>query len=311
MTGKKEMIFCFESFYPSNIPYSHILKDIVEECCNRGYLVRIITTYNYNEKEQKKMLDFFDSKSIKYALFKMGASPKVNNIFFPVFVFIQLLIHGKGVAVITSTPPVLMGFSAFLAKLFSFSRFNYVYHCQDIHPEALEISNKINNKVIINLLRFLDSITVKYAKNNIVLSRNMKRTLNSRNKGSNNISIINNFIPSAYDHSEASATESRVIRDNHTKDDLIFVYAGNLGAFQNLDTLLEAFLEFDDTHRVFLYFIGEGKVKNTLLNTLSNYTSRKKNVIFLEKMDSEDIINYIEGADYGVVSLSEGLLDVA
>lgn len=279
MTNNKEITFCFESFYPSNLPYCHILKDMIEESCNKGLSVKVITPHKKNPQEQKLMNDFFIEKEIEPILFKFSKNLTITRLLFPLFVFTHLLFKSRGVVVTPSTPPVLMGFITFLAKRLSFSRFEYVYHCQDLHPEALEISGLISNKIIISFLTFLDKITIKNAKENIVLSQDMKNTLVHRTEvNPNNISVINNFIPSAYTNNKKTLTKT--IRASHSKNDLIFVFAGNLGAFQNLEMLLLAFLNLDKRYKAFLYFIGDGKEKENLMSILANHQSEMKSNIF-------------------------------
>ena len=313
MTGKKELIFCFEDFYPSNIPYNHILKDIIEECCYRGYSVKVITSYKDDEKEHRTMVDFFDKNLIKSSFLKIGGKSRLRKVFFSVHVFFHLLFYGKGTVVVPSTPPVIMGFSVFLARLLGFFRFSYVYHCQDIHPEALVISSSIKNPIITRILYGMDRLTVKYAKKAIVLSRDMESTLLKRyHKQPSNISIINNFIPSAYCQPLISASKCETIRDKHHENDTIFVFAGNIGEFQNLEILLKGFLQLDSNIKAHLYFIGEGKVKSKLVQIISGDISKTRyKVHVLDKMNSKEITRFILGADYGIVSISEGLLDVA
>ena len=310
MTGKVRLTFCFKHFYPSNIPYCHILKDIIDACDIKNYSVNVVTSKKYTGKEQHVLSDYFTEKKVKPTLLKVTKNSKISNLLFPFSTFFHLLFHGRGVVIVPSTPPVLMGFSACLAKKMSFSRFEYIYHCQDIHPEALELSGIISKGLPYKFLLFLDKLSVKNSKSSIVLSQDMKSTLQKRFENKlNNISIINNFMPSVYENS--LTVETKTIRSTHKPNDIIFVFAGNLGVFQNLENLLEAFLKLTPEDNIYLYFIGDGKMKSKLMNTSNEYSLMKRNIIFLEKMDSSLIASFISTADYGVVSLSEGLLDVA
>ena len=313
MIGKKKLTFCFEDFYPSNVPYCHILKDIIEECCQQGHQVSVITSSKKDTKDNNLMLTFFSKNSVKTKLFNTGKSKKTNSVWFSFRVFFYLLFHGEGTIVVPSTPPVVMAFSVFLARYLSFLRFDYIYHCQDIHPEALVISKNIKNKLLVKTLLSLDKLNVKFAKKNIVLSEDMKNTLVQRYaKYPSNICIHNNFIPSAYLNKKKSTYSKKSIRDNHSKNDVIFVFAGNLGAFQNLEMLLEGFLRLELNFNAYLYFIGDGKLKERLKANLKLTTSEMKgNIIFLNSMESDEIAHYISKANYGVVSLSANLLEVA
>jgi glycosyltransferase involved in cell wall biosynthesis len=313
MTGSKNITFCFEDFYPSNVPYCHILKDIIEECSHQGHQVSVITSSKQDMEEKNLMLQFFSNNAIKSKCINAIKSKKLNSIWFSFRVFFYLLFHGKGTLVIPSTPPVIMAFSVFLARYLGGLRFDYIYHCQDIHPEALVISKNIQSKLILKILSSLDKLNVKFAKKNIVLSEDMKNTLLQRyTKFPSNICIHNNFIPSAYLNKKKSADSKKSIRDNHSKSDIIFVFAGNLGAFQNLEMLLESFLRLRPYHNAYLYFIGDGKLKEKLKSDLNSTESEMKgNIIFLNSMKSDEVTQYISKANYGVVSLSANLLQVA
>jgi len=314
MTGNKNLTFCFKEFYPSNIPYSHILYDIIEECCDKGFDVKIITLHHSDKNKQKKMLSFFKQKKIKASLCKSSNNNMFNDILFPLHTFFHLILYGKGTIIVPSSPPVIMGFSVFLARILGFFRFEYIYHCQDIHPEVLEITKIISNKFILKGLCFMDQLTVRYAKRVITLSVDMKKTLRQRNTHiSNNIVTINNFVPNAYCSNPLHWRESdATIRTNHYNSDCIFVFAGNLGVFQNLETLLEGFLSISISTNAHLYFIGEGKIKEQLIHKNNSHTSEmRKNIHFLDKMNAKTVIEFISTADYGIVSISNGILDVA
>ena len=313
MIGSNNIIFCFEDFYPSNVPYCHILKDLIEECSSRGHKVKVITSFKSNAEENELMLQFFHENNMEYKLFHSLNSKRYNNIVFPIRIFFHLLFHGKGTVVVPSTPPVIMAFSVFLAKYLGFLRFDYIYHCQDIHPEALDISNNIKNQLVIKILKGFDKLSVKFSKKNIVLSGDMKKTLNQRyTEPLSSIFIHNNFIPSAYLNKSISKGNKKSIRDNHSKDDILFVFAGNIGAFQNLEMLLQGFLRLSINYNTYLYFIGDGKIKNNLIMIIDSTQSKmKENIYFLDSMKSNEIARFISNANYGVVSLSDRLLDVA
>jgi glycosyltransferase involved in cell wall biosynthesis len=103
----------------------------------------------------------------------------------------------------------------------------------------------------------------------------MKNSLISRNRGSNfKIKMINNFsIPK--EKNKKLKFKSSIIRNNKK---LIIIFAGNIGRFQSLDTVIDAMIFLKNRKDIQLIIIGEGSVKSSLVCKVKKNNA---NVLFL------------------------------
>jgi len=313
MIGKKEISFCFFESYPTNLPYAHILSDFIDDYASRGYSVNVLTK-NKPKQEKQQLFQRNKSNNIHYAFSLVTGLYKLDTyILYPLFIFLKLLFAKKqGAVIVPSTPSVIMGLSVALAKFLRPSSFKLIYHCQDIHPEALIFASILKNKILINLLKSLDNFTLSQADKVIVLSKDMQKTLIARKvMDKNKLKIVNNFVPSAYTENKSKQKKIKNIRHNIPSDGVVFVFAGNLGRFQNLDSVVQGFLQCKN-NKVWLIFIGDGCAKQELIKkvALSNKESNK-NIVFINKMEGNRIASFIKDADFGLVSVSPSMLDAA
>lgn len=137
------------------------------------------------------------------------------------------LMRSKPAKVYVSTdPPVVVPFVvACYCRLWGAQ---YVYHLQDIHPEAANIVIPLN-AWFFRMLRALDNFTLRHAERVITLSENMRRYLRARSLTDAPIDLLDN---------PAVAMPSSQCRD------LDFVYCGNAGRLQRMPLLIEAIRQY-------------------------------------------------------------------
>lgn len=137
------------------------------------------------------------------------------------------LIRTRPARVYVSTdPPVVVPFIVSLyCRLW---RACYVYHLQDIHPEATNIVLPLNTMVF-RFLRWLDGVTLRHADQIVTLSVTMRDFLQTRAPYCAPIVLIDN--PAV----EAPATSER-------NGDI--VYCGNAGRLQRIPLLIASIREY-------------------------------------------------------------------
>lgn len=282
-------IFIFFSFYPENIPYAQIIKEISSYLIDRKCTVEIITLKQnqeqiaaVNEIEQLKQLEFTYIK-------KIFSSKSLFYIWFPVASFFISVTRKNCYIIAPSTPPVIMPFSIALAKMVGFNRFSFIYHCQDIHPEAMQSAGRVS--IFDFFLQKLEKFSLKNADKIITLSEEMKDTL--RHKTSNkNIFVVDNYIPHASSHSKKKKSAFSEVK---------LIYAGNIGIFQNLELLVGILLN-EEIPNISLTIIGEGVSKQNISKMISNHKNQNK-IKILPSVTSKEIGEIIANHDFGVVSL--------
>jgi len=149
-------------------------------------------------------------------------------VFFVLWTLISLMRSRPANVYVATDPPVLVPFVvAIYCRLFNAK---YVYHLQDIHPEAANIVVPLNG-VVMKLLQAIDNYTLRHAKALITLSEDMKSHLLERSKTNSPIYLLDN--PS-FDMMPLPMAQ-------RNKD---IVFCGNAGRLQRIPLLINAIRDY-------------------------------------------------------------------
>ena len=141
---------------------------------------------------------------------------------FMCWVMISLIRTRPAKVYVSTDPPVVV---PFIVALYCWLwRVDYVYHLQDIHPEAANIVLPLN-RFIFRLLRALDNFSLSRAQRVVTLSSSMRTYLQVARQVSVPIELMDN---------PAVDTGSQVLR---SKD---IVYCGNAGRLQRMPLVMAA-----------------------------------------------------------------------
>ena len=181
------------------------------------------------------------------------------------------------------------------------TRAKFVYHLQDIYPEIGAVGGLWSEKNLKHkCLRWFDTLVCKKADHCIVLSEDMANTLKARGVVNTSISVINNFMLASFSEDNGDA---KSLHDTNVKNvsELRVVFAGNLGRFQGLDLLLQAFLEVtsNENLQMELHFVGEGAAEELLKASAEG----SRNVFFHGHYPFEEACRLMETFDAGIVSI--------
>jgi len=148
--------------------------------------------------------------------------------FFMLWTFLSLVRANPANVYVSTNPPVVVPFIvALYCRLFNAS---YVYHLQDIHPEAANIVVPLNG-VVFGLLKRIDNYTLRHAKAIITLSEEMKAYIQQRSGTPTPIYLLDN--PS---FEVVPAPMEECTRD--------VVFCGNAGRLQRIPLLMTAIREY-------------------------------------------------------------------
>lgn len=149
-------------------------------------------------------------------------------VFFMLWTFYSLIKARPANVYVSTNPPVVVPFIvAAYCRLF---KAEYVYHLQDIHPEAANIVVPLN-RLVFQLLKKIDNYTLRHAKAIITLSEDMKNYIEQRSDTRSPIHLIDN----------PSFEVPPVPMAQRTKD---IIFCGNAGRLQRIPLLLAAIREY-------------------------------------------------------------------
>lgn len=294
-------------FWPDNAPYAQMLYKIAQGLSDAGYEVSVLTALPSHSWDNTVKVSYSEtSHGIKIK--RLPLLPEfgrkiffriINTGLFALQIFFRLLFRQTDVVMVASTPPVII--AAIVRYASKVRGFQYIYHCQDIHPEAMLLAGVIKKGFFYNLLQNVDSKNVNCAAATVVLSEDMEKTLIEREKCNKNIHIINNFI------FENIQTDNPDIEFHRAKFTILF--AGNLGRFQGLEKIIDTAKLLQNEKEINFVFLGDGIAKNHLEIQAGNLID--KTVFFLGHRPIHETLGYMQLADIGLISITSGVIDVA
>ena len=186
----------------------------------------------------------------------------IDSIFFMFWVIGCLLLTRPKNIYVSTDPPVIIPFVIVIySKVF---KAKFIYHVQDIHPEASNTVIKFSS-FIFYLLKIIDSFTLRHTNLLLTLTNEMKAEIINRSNTKKKILIIDN--PSISFKQSLSSIEK--IRG--------FSFTGNLGRLQRIPLLLDAIEDYSKKGGTLNFsFAGSGVYSNLVskfskLNSLISY----------------------------------------
>jgi glycosyltransferase involved in cell wall biosynthesis len=228
---------------------------------------------------------------------------------------VRLMVAGRrlgpvDVVMAASTPPIAIAkVGSWLARR---RGARFIYHKQDIYPEVVLASGVLRPGRLASLLRWSDTRTDRAADRVVVLSEDMAETVRARGVTADRVAVINNFDPWTIGSDPDGPTPP--ISDPHRiagdGSILQLVFAGHLGRFQNLESVIEAAVTLRDDPRLAFHFFGDGPMRAALQQKIVDHDLR--NVTLYGHREADEVAEFIRTrADFGVVSLLPGVIGTA
>jgi colanic acid biosynthesis glycosyl transferase WcaI len=222
---------------------------------------------------------------------------------FSAMVAAHLLLRGRRYDVIytSSTPPVVL--TAVVRWVTQLIRRPYVYHCQDVHPEAGLLAGVLKEGRGTRAMARADRANVRRAAAVVVLSRDMVHTLEARGLDCRHVVVINNFFV------DYEAPLSGDLPADLAKPDGVFrvLFAGNLGLLQGLGTVLEAARRVDGG--IQFAFVGAGAGEASLQEEAGSLSGDA--VVLFPQQPLPVVAEMMKQADLGLITLAPGVYRVA
>ena len=306
--ARPDLLMIHRYFSPDAPPYASLLREIAGHMVNDGYRVRVVAGRRAHvggavEKKQPICEELDGIDVVRVPLVKErrggGVGRALNTAVFLVIVFVAVVLWRPGVVTFSTMPPVALG-AVVRGALGLMGRGGcYIYHCQDLYPEAAVVSGLVcESHPIYRVGRKVEAGNRARAGAIVVLSQDMRATAVRGGAPEARVHVINNFsCMEKRDLGLHRREESRGIR---------IAFAGNLGRFQGVGDVAVAVerlckrrgdLEF--------LFIGEGPARGEV----ELIQDRKVRVMGYQPPD--ETFRWLEESDLGLVPLKPGLLDVA
>lgn len=147
-------------------------------------------------------------------------------------------IHRRPAAIISMSPPLTLGLTGWLAARLRFT--TAIFNIQDVFPDAAIETGAITNTRIIAAAQLLERVSYQRSDAVVVLSDDLRDNVVAKvsSRHANKIKVIPNFVDAdrivPMDRMTAYRSELNI------GDELVVMYAGNVGYSQSLTMLLYA-----------------------------------------------------------------------
>ena len=249
------------SFWPKNQIIGESLLQLGESASNKGKDVVIITQHTGSLKKIAEKFGRGSDLLFRSCKSRSDSSTKlmfriIDAVVFMLWVFWNLLVTRPKNIYVSTDPPLVVPFVVFIySKIFKAS---YVYHLQDMHPEAANIVVKLN-PMLFSFLKKIDGLVIRHASSIITITQTMKDEIVTRSNTKSHIYLIDNPTAS-FDRSTQLKIKG-------------FIFSGNLGKLQRIPLLLKSIEKYKAKGGMLPFlFIGGGVFANEIQELSKKYT---------------------------------------
>lgn len=207
-------------------------------------------------------------------------------------------IHRRPAAIISMSPPLTLGLTGWLAARLRFT--TAIFNIQDVFPDAAIETGAITNTRIIAAAQWLERVSYQRSDAVVVLSDDLRDNVVAKvsSRHANKIKVIPNFVDAdrivPMDRMTAYRSELNI------GDELVVMYAGNVGYSQSLTMLLHAAKQMP--HITFV-INGDGAARADLESQAAGLS----NIRFAGYQPRDRVGEVLASGDIHVVPLRTGL----
>ena len=191
--------------------------------------------------------------------------------------------------------PVTVALPAILLK--KIKKIPFVFYVLDLWPESVSAVGAVKSKIILNTIRLLVNYIYKNCDKILVPSRGFISNIKSYGIDDKHIFYWPQWAEEIFNSKNYNNYEIEKFPDGFK----IF-FAGNIGAAQGLDVIINAAILLKEYKKIYWIIIGDGRMKPWLEEQIDKY-NLNANIILLGRKPIEVMPNYFLAADSLFLSL--------
>tara|TARA_Y200000002_G_C22659529_1_gene655094 strand:+ start:511 stop:1719 length:1209 start_codon:yes stop_codon:yes gene_type:complete len=196
-------------------------------------------------------------------------------------------------------PPITIALASLILKKIRGTPF--VLDVLDLWPHSLVSTRFSTNTFIIRIIDIITKMVYRHADHIVVTSPGMKNEIMKNNILEKKISTIYNSTP----ENRLRSYKKNILKIPKSK--FTFLYAGNIGPAQDIEILIDIAKQINiEKPSIQFVFVGTGILKDKVIKKSLDLNCN--NIIFLPHVNINEIWNYYEIADVGIVKLSKDKL---
>ena len=204
--------------------------------------------------------------------------------------------------VLAMSPPLTLGLTGWFTKIIR--RAPLVFNIQDVFPDAAIQTGAISNKKIISAAKWLERVSYQRSAAAVLLSRDLRTNIANKidTKFHDRLHVIPNFVDTVAITPQNRMTAYRA--ELGIGDQLVVMYAGNVGFSQSLNLVAEAAAKFPE---IAFVVNGDGAARKKLQQDCAQLA----NVYFGDYQPIERLSEVLATGDIHLVPLRAGLASVS
>lgn len=316
-TRRGRLVVMCPHFDPDVAPTGVVMSRIVRELAGLGYEIHVVTSlpwYAGHRVDDQWRQVTWRNRTEKTSwgsiarLDPRGGSDKTNLVrralgflvfsSMSVFAGLRAAPRENIDAVVAMSPPLTLGLAAKCVAMVR--RAPLIFNVQDVFPDAAVETGAITNRTVIALARILEKITYRASSAITVLSEDLRDNVAAKlpERLQDRVLVIPNFVDTVRIRPADRMTPYR--RELGIGEQLVVMYAGNVGYSQSLDMMIVAAKE-----RPGLVFVinGQGSARHAL----EEMAAGLPNVMFGDFQPGDRLAEVLATGDVHVVPLRRGL----
>ena len=258
-SGRRDFAIINRSFWPIYPVIGEALLRLAEDLSVDQRVSVIMQDHsnirsNLRAEKRGEEVEFFPGKAWSHS----GSGILVralDAIYFMLWVVYCLLRSRPKLVYVSTDPPVLVPFVVMIyATLF---KAKFVYHLQDIHPEAANVVMKVN-PVLFRLLKWMDCLSMRRANSIITITDEMAAKIKERSGTGSPIHVVSNPAVS-FDKVSQPLEKKRG-----------FSFCGNAGRLQRIPLVIKAITRYLDAGGKMCFAFAGGGVHSSAIAALAD-----------------------------------------
>lgn len=306
-----KLLICCQLFYPELISTGQTLTELCEVLSNKGVQIEVLCGQPTLMDDQTRVPDILNHHNIlikrifSTRFSKLSFIGKLlNHITFSLAMAYALINRQQLPPVMVLTNPPFM--APIIALIHRFKKFPFIYLIFDVYPDTAIACGLLKaNGLLARSWRGANQWIYSQADAIVVIGNCMQKKIMSVMKEADKSKV--QVIPIWADDRQIfkkNITKNPIIQNWELEDKFVLLYAGNMGRFHDMETIIQSAIKLKDDPKIAFLFVGEGHQKKALENTA--FEHKLTNCHFHSYVPRETLNLLYDAADAGLVSLNLG-----
>lgn len=304
-----KLLVLSEFFYPDKSSTPKVLTELAEDMVEYGLDVEVITSKCSYKDENQELEEEEEYKNIKIKRVyssKLDRNSYIGRIINYLTYLMSTMIEvfkkkDYDCILLVSNPPVLPIIGYIVNKI---RKKPYIYLLHDVYPDiAVKVGAIKENGLVFKIMSFINKKIFKSASKIIVLGKDMKQNLLTKNVNEENIEIITNWADKEKIYEIEKENELSISEDINKTFNVI--YTGNIGRFHDIETILDSAYKLRDEINIKFIFVGDGYKKKVIEEYIKEFNL--KNIKLMDYKYGEAYNQLLNSADLFITTLDKGI----